>query len=136
MRFFLAKSDPSEYSLSDLERDQITDWTGVRNPQAQIAIRSMQDGDCVICYHSQGEAAIVGWGYVSGNVFSDPENPRLSVFRYRYGGKLSQPVTLSEVKASGLFADFALVRQSRLSTMPVPPEFVKWLKKQARDFRP
>jgi predicted RNA-binding protein with PUA-like domain len=136
MRYFLAKSDPVEYSIQDLERDGVTDWTGVRNAQAQQAIRAMQDGDCVICYHSQGEAAIVGWGYVEGEVFPDAAEPKWSVFRYRFGGRLARPVTLAEIKTSGLFADFALVRQSRLSTMAVPPEFVKWLKKQARDFRP
>ncbi len=136
MNYFLAKSDPSEYSLDDLEREGQTAWTGVKNAQAQQAIRAMKDGDCVICYHSMGQATVVGWGYVVGDVYPDPDHPKLSVFQYRFGGRLAQPVSLTQIKESGLFADFALVRQSRLSTMPVPKEFVKWLKQQARDFRP
>ncbi len=136
MRFFLAKSDPSDYSINELERDGVTDWTGVRNPQAQQAIRSMRDGDCVICYHSQGQSSVVGWGYVEGDVFADASNPKLSVFRYRFGGRIATPVTLTEVKESGLFPDFLLVRNSRLSTMEVPKEFVAWLKKKAKDFKP
>jgi predicted RNA-binding protein with PUA-like domain len=136
MNYFLAKSDPSEYSLDDLERDGQTAWTGVKNAQAQQAIRAMKDGDCVICYHSTGQAKVVGWGYVAGDVYPDPENPKLSVFQYRFGGRLAQPVSLTQIKESGLFGDFALVRQPRLSTMPAPMEFVKWLKQQRRDFRP
>lgn len=136
MKYFLAKSDPVEYSISDLERDGETDWTGVKNAQAQMAIREMKDGDCVICYHSQGEAAIVGWGYVKGNVWVDAADPKMSVFRYRFGGRLKSPVTLMEIKGTGLFGEFALVRQSRLSTMAAPKEFVSWLKKRAKEFRP
>lgn len=136
MNFFLAKSDPEEYSIDDLERDGVTDWTGVKNAQAQMAIRAMKNGDCVICYHSLGESRVMGWGYVEGDVWVDAENPKMSVFRYRFGGRLKEPVTLAEIKETGLFADFALVRQSRLSTMAAPKEFVSWLKKRAREFKP
>lgn len=136
MKFFLAKSDPLEYSIDELEKDGVTDWTGVKNAQAQQAIRKMQDGDCVICYHSLGQSTVVGWGYVEGNVWVDAEDPKMSVFRYRFGGRLKEPISLSEIKSTGLFADFSLVRQSRLSTMEVPKEFVAWLKKRAKEFRP
>jgi predicted RNA-binding protein with PUA-like domain len=136
MTYYLAKSDPTEYSITDLERDGATDWTGVKNPQAQQAIRAMRDGDCVICYHSQGESSIVGWGYVEGSVWVDPKDPKMSVFKYRFGGRLKRPISLTEIKATGLFPDFLLVRNSRLSTMAVPKEFVSWLKKQAKEFRP
>ncbi len=136
MKFYLAKSDPLTYSIEDLERDGKTVWDGVKNAQAQQAIRTMQDGDCVICYHSQGQAAIVGWGYVEGSVWVDAQDPKMSVFTYRFAGKIKTPVTLTEIKNSGLFADFALVKQSRLSTMAAPKEFVSWLKKQAKDFKP
>jgi predicted RNA-binding protein with PUA-like domain len=136
MNYFLAKSDPEEYSIDELERDGETAWTGVRNAQAQQAIRAMKDGDCVICYHSLGQSMVVGWGYVKGEVWVDATDPKMSVFQYRFGGRLAKPISLAEIKASGLFADFALVRQSRLSTMPVPKTFVTWLKKQAKDFKP
>ena len=136
MKYYLAKSDPVTYSLDDLERDGKTVWDGVKNAQAQQAIRLMQDGDCVICYHSQGQAAVVGWGYVEGSVWVDAADPKMSVFTYRFGGKLKTPVTLNEIKSTGLFADFALVKQSRLSTMAAPKDFVSWLKKRAREFMP
>lgn len=136
MKFYLAKSDPVTYSLNELERDGKTVWDGVKNAQAQQAIRCMEDGDCVICYHSQGQAAVVGWGYVEGNVWVDAEDAKMSVFLYRYGGRLSEPVGLKQIKASGLFQDFALVKQSRLSTMAVPKEFVAWLKKESKSFKP
>lgn len=136
MKYFLAKSDPLTYSLDELERDGKTVWDGVKNAQAQQAIRAMQDGDCVICYHSLGQAAIVGWGYVEGAVRVDANDPKMSVFNYKFGGRLANSVTLSEIKETGLFPEFALVRQSRLSTMAVPKEFVSWLKKRAKDFKP
>lgn len=136
MKYFLAKSDPLTYSIDDLERDGKTAWDGVKNAQAQQAIRTMEDGDCVICYHSQGQAAIVGWGYVEGAVWVDAADPKMSVFTYRFAGKLRTPVTLTEIKESGLFSDFALVKQSRLSTMAAPKEFVNWLKKRAKEFKP
>ncbi|MCX6614317.1 MAG: EVE domain-containing protein [Acidobacteria bacterium] len=126
MKYFLAKSDPLTYSIDDLERDGKTAWDGVKNAQAQQAIRTMEDGDCVICYHSQGQAAIVGWGYVEGAVWVDAADPKMSVFTYRF----------AEIKESGLFSDFALVKQSRLSTMAAPKEFVNWLKKRAKEFKP
>ena len=136
MKFYLAKSDPVTYSLNELERDGKTVWDGVKNAQAQQAIRCMEDGDCVICYHSQGQAAVVGWGYVEGDVWVDAEDAKMSVFLYRYGGRLSEPIGLKQIKASGLFQDFALVKQSRLSTMAVPKEFVAWLKKESTSFKP
>ncbi len=136
MKFYLAKSDPLTYSMDELERDGKTVWDGVKSAQAQQAIRLMQDGDCVICYHSQGQAAIVGWGYVEGDVWVDAKDPKMSVFVYRFGGRLAEPIGLKEIKATGLFGDFALVKQSRLSTMAVPREFVAWLKKRAKTFKP
>ncbi|WP_031498518.1 EVE domain-containing protein [Bryobacter aggregatus] len=136
MKFYLAKSDPLTYSFDDLERDGKTVWDGVKNHQALQAIRLMKDGDCVVCYHSQGQAAIVGWGYVEGDARPDPNDPKLAVFTYRFGGRLAAPVTLHQIKATGLFPDFQLVRNSRLSTMALPPDFVAWLRKTATSFKP
>ncbi len=134
--FYLAKSDPSEYSLADLERDQDALWDGVTNAAALIALRAMKAGDCVLIYHSQGQSSIVGWAYVSGDPVPNSDNPKLVAVPLRFGGSLATPLSLAEVKQSGLFEDFALVRQGRLSTMPVPPAFISWLKKQRRDFKP
>ena len=136
MKYYLAKSEPSTYSIDDLERDRKTLWDGVKNAQALQAIRLMVEGDCVLIYHSQGISAIVGWGFVEGPVGSEPNDPKLATFTLRFGGKLAVPVSLSQVKATEKFADFALVRQSRLSTMVVPASFVAWLKKVSQDFKP
>ncbi len=130
--YFLAKTDPETYPFENLERDGRTVWDGVRNPQALRAIREMKSGDRVFVYHSMGEAAIVGLADIVADGRPDPNNPKLSVADFQFAGRISPPVTLREIKESGLFADWALVRQSRLSTMTAPAEFVKWM----REIRP
>jgi predicted RNA-binding protein with PUA-like domain len=126
--YFLAKTDPETYSVEQLERDGHTVWDGVRNPQALRAIRDMKPGDRVFVYHSMGDAAIVGLADVISGGRDDPNNPKLAVADFRFRGRIDPPVTLREIKESHLFDDWALVRQSRLSTMPAPGEFVKWIK--------
>jgi predicted RNA-binding protein with PUA-like domain len=128
MNYFLAKSEPATYSLADLARDKQTTWDGVRNAQALKAIRAMQPGDVVLIYHSGGESAIVGWAKIVSSPRPDPSDAKLTVVDLKYGGALEPATTLREVKESGKFADFALVRQSRLSTMEVPAHFVEWLR--------
>ncbi len=130
MPYFLAKTEAAVYSISDLERDQRTTWDGVRNAQALAAIRSMKNGDKVFIYHSTGESSVVGLAKVVGTPRPDPKDEKLTVVDLEYVGKLDPPTTLAEVKGSGLFDDFALVRQSRLSTMAVPDKFVAWLRER------
>ncbi len=132
MPYFLAKSDPQTYSLADLERDHDTVWDGVTNPQAVQAIRRMRPGHKVLIYHSGGESALVGWAHVKSSPRDDPNTPRSAVVDLAFAGRIDPPVTLKEIKESGLFSDWALVRQGRLSTMEVPPEFVVWLKKRRK----
>jgi predicted RNA-binding protein with PUA-like domain len=136
MNYFLAKSDPLTYSLDDLARDGETVWDGVKNAQAVQAIRLMKEGDCVVIYHSQGEAAIVGWAMVTQGARPDPNDAKSAVVDLAYAGRLAEPVTLPFIKQTGLFPDLLLVRNSRLSTMALPKEFIDWLKKQRKDFRP
>jgi predicted RNA-binding protein with PUA-like domain len=128
MKYFLAKTEPDSYSIDDLERDKKTTWDGVKNPQAVRAIREMQPGDRVFIYHSGGASAIVGWATVAAGPRDDPKNPKSAVVDLEFGGRLDPPVTLGEIKESKEFEDWALVRQSRLSTMAVPDKFVKWIK--------
>jgi predicted RNA-binding protein with PUA-like domain len=127
-RYFLAKTDPETYPVEQLEREGQTVWDGVRNPQALRAIRDMKSGDRVFIYHSMGNAAIVGLADVVGDGRNDPDNPKLAVADFRFRGRIDPPVTLREIRESGLFDNWALIRQSRLSTMEAPPEFVKWIK--------
>ena len=130
MRYFLAKTDPETYSIELLERDRRTVWDGVRNPQALRAIREMKTGDRVFIYHSMGESAIMGLATVESAPRPDPKNAKLAVVDFAFLRRLAPPVTLREIKDSHLFDDWALVRQSRLSTMPAPEAFVAWMRKK------
>ena len=129
MNYFLAKSDPDTYGIDQLERDGKTLWDGVTNPQAVRAIREMRPGDRIFIYHSGGQAAIVGMARVLTEPRTDPKQPKSAVMDLGYEGRIDPPVTLAEIKQSKRFADWALVRQGRLSTMAAPAEFVAWIRK-------
>jgi predicted RNA-binding protein with PUA-like domain len=129
-RYFLAKTDPETYSIDHLERDGQTVWDGVKNPQALRAIREMKTGDRVFIYHSMGDAALVGLAEVAADGRPDPKDPKLAVADFRFLRRIDPPLTLREIKESGEFADWSLVKQSRLSTMEAPEKFVKWLRKR------
>jgi predicted RNA-binding protein with PUA-like domain len=128
MAYFLAKSEPGTYSIADLERDGETVWDGVKNAQAVAVIKAMQPGDIVLIYHSGGESAIVGTAEIISEPRPDTNEPKSWVVDIRYRGRVAPPVTLRQVKESGKFADFVLVRQGRLSTMAVPQAFIDWLR--------
>jgi len=130
MNYFLAKTEPTTYSLDDLERDRSTSWDGVTNAQAVRAIREMRPGDIVFIYHSGGVSSIVGMARVKSQPRDDPKNPKSAVVDLEFGGRLESPVTLAEIKQSGKFADLALVRQGRLSTMTLPEKFVAWIRER------
>jgi len=128
MNYFLAKTEPGTYSLDDLERDGRTTWDGVTNPQAVRAIREMRPGDVVFIYHSGGVTSVVGMAVVKSRPRDDPKNPKSAVVDLEFAGRLESPVTLAEIKQSGKFDDWALVRQGRLSTMAAPEKFVAWMR--------
>lgn len=131
MKYFLVKSDPEDYSLYDLEKDGIATWDGVRNAQAVIFLKQMQKGDRVLVYHSQGEASIVGLAEMIGNSRPDPNDARSWLIDLKFIRRFTEPfVTLKQIKQNGNFKDFRLVRQSRLSTMDVPQNFIDWFAKQ------
>ena len=130
MVYFLAKTEPGDYSIDDLAREGATVWDGVTSAQAVNVIKTMRLGDVVLIYHSGGESAVVGVAEVTSEPRPDPREPKGWVVDIRYRGKLERPVTLQQIKGSGRFADFALVRQGRLSTMAVPDHFVAWLREE------
>jgi predicted RNA-binding protein with PUA-like domain len=130
VNYFLAKSEPAVYSIADLERDGSTVWDGIKNPQALQAVKSMHPGDRVFIYHSGGESRIVGIAQVAAEPRPDPKNDKLWVVELQFLHHIDPPAPLAEVKQSGLFDDWALVRQSRLSTMAVPEKFVAWMRKR------
>ncbi len=130
MRYFLAKTEPSSYSIEQLEREKRTTWDGVKNAQAVRAIREMRPHDKVFIYHSGGEPGVVGLAQVASEPRDDPKDPKSAVVDLEFLTRLEPPVTLAGIKESGLFADWALVRQGRLSTMEAPSEFVEWMRKK------
>jgi predicted RNA-binding protein with PUA-like domain len=128
MKYFLAKTDPETYSLDDLEREKKTAWDGVTNAQAVRAIREMRPHDRIFIYHSGGESAIVGLAVARSDPRDDPKNPKSAVVDLEFQARLDPPTTLHEIKQSGKFDDWALVRQGRLSTMAAPEKFVDWIR--------
>lgn len=128
MKFFLAKTDPETYSIDQFEKERKTVWDGVRNPQAVKAIQQMKPDDLVFVYHSMGASAVVGLAKVISEPSADPKDAKSWVVRLEFLERLTPPTTLAEIKQSGLFDDWSLVRQSRLSTMEAPTAFVNWMK--------
>lgn len=128
MPYFLAKTDPETYSIEDFVRDRRTTWDGVTNALAARHISTMAKGDIVFLYHSMGESAVVGLAKVDSAPRLDPNNPKSWVVDMKFTARLTPPATLREIKDSGLFSHFDLVRNSRLSTMPCPDDFVAWMR--------
>lgn len=128
MTYFLAKTEPGEYSIDDLEKIGEDYWDGVTNPQALQAIKSMKVGDKVLIYHSGKNPSLVGIAEVSKEAVVDTKNPKSFTPWFKFKSKFENPITLEEIKASNKFNDFALVRQGRLSTMVVPDGFLDWLR--------
>ena len=119
--YWLAKSEPGSYSWDDFARDKRTYWDGVRNPQARNNLAQMKKGDLMLFYHSVKNPAVVGIARVVRPAYPDPtsDDERWVVVDVVAVRALSEPVTLGQIKADPRFADLALVRQSRLSVMPV-----------------
>jgi predicted RNA-binding protein with PUA-like domain len=134
-RFFLAKTELDVYSITDLQRDGKTTWDGVRNAQARQAMQRMRPGDLVFVYHSGGVSAVVGVAKVLTDPMDDPGGEKMTLVDVAFVHELTEPVSLKDVKASGEFADFALVKQSRLSTMEAPAKFAAWLRKQRPELK-
>lgn len=133
MAFWLLKTEPNEFSWDDLLRDGSTVWNGVTNAQALINLRAMQLDDQCLIYHSGDVRAAVGIARVSRTAYPDPnsENPKHVVVEIEPVGPLAQPVSLAQIKAEPSLADWALVRQSRLSVVPCSPEQWAWIIAQA-----
>jgi predicted RNA-binding protein with PUA-like domain len=133
MGTFLLKTEPGDYSYADLVREKTTRWTGVSNPAALAALRSMRKGDEAFIYHTGDEKAIVGLATVSRGAYEDPDRrgltdagePKFAVVDLKPVRAVRTPLTLAQIKSDPRFKDFALVRQSRLSVMAVPPDLDK-----------
>ncbi len=121
---YLLKTESSVYSFANLQRDKSTVWDGVTNPVAVKNLRGMQKGDGLVIYHTGDERQAVGTATVESVDVSDPKNPAVKI---KAGKALAKPVTLVEIKANKLFADSPLLRQGRLSVVPLTAEQWKWI---------
>jgi predicted RNA-binding protein with PUA-like domain len=121
---WLLKTEPSTYAYDDLEKDKRATWDGVKNPVALRNLRAMKEGDAALIYHTGDEKAVVGTARVARAAYPDPKSkdPRLVVVDLTPGGRLSRPITLAEIKQLPAFADSPLLRQGRLSVVPLTKE--------------
>ena len=129
--YFLAKTDPDTFSIDDFVREKVTTWDGVHSYQAINCIKEWQIGDLVYIYHSLGEASIVGLATVITEPKKDENDARgiswIANLELIETYPKETRINLKTIKETGLFADFALARQSRLSVMRCPVPFVDWL---------
>jgi predicted RNA-binding protein with PUA-like domain len=116
MADYLLKTEPSEYSFADLQKDNATVWDGVSNPVALRNLRGMQPNDRLIIYQTGEDKSAIGTATVVSVDASDPKSPRVKI---KAGKALSKPVSLAQIKSNPLFADSPLVRQGRLSVVPL-----------------
>ncbi len=121
---YLLKTEPSVYSFTQLEREKTTIWDGVSNPVALKNLRAMKPGERLVIYHTGDEKSAVGTASVVSVDATDPKNPQVKI---KAGKSIAKPVTLSEVKAHKLFAESPLVRQGRLSVVPLTEAQYKFL---------
>jgi predicted RNA-binding protein with PUA-like domain len=120
---WLLKTEPSEYSFDDLVRDRVTAWTGVSNPQAQANLRTMREGDRALIYHS-GEKRAVGIAEVVREAYRDPtaeDGEELVCVDVKAAAPLPAPVPLEALKQEPAFEGSALLKQGRLSVVPLSP---------------
>ena len=118
---WLFKEEPENYSYDALAKDKKAVWSGVKNPVAQRHLHAVRKGDRIFYYHTGKEKAVVGICKALGDAYADPNDKtgKAAVVDVGPVRKLARPVTLKEIKADAFYADFALVRISRLSVMPV-----------------
>ena len=115
----MVKQEPEAYSFDDLIKDGRTDWTGVRNFQARNNLRAMRAGDRVLFYHSVSEKSVVGVAEVSRAEFPDPTDDKWIAVGIKPVEKFAKPVTLDQIKADKSLENIALIKQSRLSVLPL-----------------
>ena len=122
-QYWLVKSEPEAYAWADLVRDGRTAWTGVRNYAARLHLKAMQPGDPVLFYHSGDAKSVVGLARVTRSAFPDTtaDEPGWVAVELTAATPLKSPVTLAQIKATAALQDIGLVRQGRLSVMPLKP---------------
>lgn len=123
---FLLKTEPGDYSFADLERDGSTVWTGVTNAAAVKHLREMKKGDKLVIYHTGDERQAVGTAVVTATNIEDPKTPLITI---KAGKALPSSRTLSAIKQHSLFTASPLVKQGRLSVVPLTDHQYEWFLK-------
>ncbi|MBD2211354.1 EVE domain-containing protein [Nostoc linckia FACHB-104] len=125
MAYWLLKTEPDNYSYSDLERDGSTVWDGVNNPLALKHLRTMLRGDLALIYHTGKERQIVGLAEIVSQPYADPalNDAKRAVVDVRAVNTVKQPVTLAQIKQDSFFTDFDLLKLPRLSVVPVSESY-------------
>jgi len=121
---YLLKTEPSEYSFADLQRDKVTVWDGVHNPVALRNLGVMKPGDRVVIYETGDHKSAVGTATVVSVDASNPKNPAVEI---KAGKPIAKPITLGQIKSNKLFKDSPLVRIGRLSVVPLTDAQYKFL---------
>jgi len=121
---YLLKTEPSTYSFADLEREKTTIWDGISNPVALKNLARMKPGERLVIYHTGDEKSAVGTASVVSLDTSDERNPQVKI---KVGKALAKPVTLAQAKGSDVFSESPLVRQGRLSVVPLNERQFKFL---------
>ena len=121
---YLLKTEPSTYSFADLQREKTTVWDGVSNPVAVKNLARMKPGERLVIYHTGDEKSAVGTASVVSVDDSDARNPRVTI---KVGKAIAKPVTLAAAKASDVFSESPLVRQGRLSVVPLNEKQFRFL---------
>lgn len=131
--YWLFKTEPKDYAFADLIREGQTVWSGVKNSQARGNLRKIEPGDEIFIYHTGREKCIVGVAQAVSTSYEREDDDTVVDITHKYA--LARPVLLSEIKAVSDFLPWALVRQPRLSVMPVTPEHWFLLHDMAREAR-
>ncbi len=139
MATWLIKSEPTVYSYDDLVREKRTDWSGVTSPAAQMHMRSIAKGDDILFYHTGNQKRIAGLARIAKGAYPDPKKPqtlasgepKFVLFDLTPVRAATKECTLASVKADARFEGFALIREARLSVMPVPAKLDKILRQMA-----
>jgi predicted RNA-binding protein with PUA-like domain len=132
MNYWMVKQEPEKYSFDDFLKEGKTDWTGVRNFQARNNLRAMRAGDKVLFYHSVSDKAVVGAAEVSREEFPDPTDEKWIAVEIKPVEKFPKAVTLDEIKAEKSLENIALIKQSRLSVMPLTRDEFETILRLAR----
>ena len=121
---YLLKTEPTVYSFANLQQEGFTIWDGVANPVAVRHLRQMKPGERLVIYHTGDEKKVIGTASVVSVDASDVKNPQVKI---KVGKAIGRPKSLAEIKSNQLFADSPLVRQGRLSVVPLTDAQYKYL---------